>query len=838
MTLGGLLTRLLPPGLRVGAVLLANAVTLGIAGYAVRAPFLLGVGLVLAVIGLASLLAGLLVDRSSGARELRIGWPAAAYPIAALVHAGFAPGLWLLHVWLDALSDPFADAEPIEEGFWLTLTLAGAMLVLGLPAIALARRVQKVAGGTTGRVRYLVGVHAAAVTLVAECVLAAIVWLGQREHAAFDLEAFGESGFPLWLDTIRSVASGQGLFELFGLAVVALALALLVQLVIALSSWFLLPTTFRARFFLVFDALVVLAFLFALYTLPFSPPEEGDPTPTAVALSITGLFLLRAFFRAIPVMLDAIERSGFEPLVAARLLRARKSGFLTVISSLAILAVSFSSCTLTTTLSVMGGFRDDLQQKILGNSAHVVVDREYGSWEGWDPVLSRVRAVPGVVGASPYIEGEVMITSASNLGGARIRGIDPDTIVTDLPSTLRHGRMEYLSHPELLLDLSAEEMSGSLLDRIDPEPLGPRDAGVDAGTDAGPRVDAGLAPEGRDEGGRDDEPVGLAREIDALLSTIDRELGTSEASVPLAEPAPEPPAGDLERAARIDELDEFLLPEPAEDRRRRERTVDLLPGLIVGAELARSLRLHVGDEVNVVSPNGELGPTGPMPRSRPFRVAGVFYSGMFEYDMQFVYTDLATAQRFLGLGGAITGIQVRVDDWERADERARAIGEVVGRTELRVRSWQEVNRNLFGALQLEKLAMFIMLLLAILVASFCVVGALMLMVQEKGKEVGILKAMGAEDRQVIGMFLVQGLLIGLLGALSGCGLGYQVCFFAEHFGIAMDPEVYYIDRLPVHVEALDFVAVGLSAVVVCLVATVYPAIVGSRLRPVDAIRQS
>ena len=98
--------------------------------------------------------------------------------------------------------------------------------------------------------------------------------------------------------------------------------------------------------------------------------------------------------------------------------------------------------------------------------------------------------------------------------------------------------------------------------------------------------------------------------------------------------------------------------------------------------------------------------------------------------------------------------------------------------------------------------------------------------------------MGAEDGQVVRMFLVQGLLIGLLGALSGCGLGYEVCFFAEHFGIAMNPEVYYIDSLPVHVEVLDFVTVGVSAVVVCLVATVYPAIVGSRLRPVDAIRQT
>jgi lipoprotein-releasing system permease protein len=823
-----------------GPALLAVALGLGLGGAAGHEPLLLGLAVLAAVVGVARLLADLRPEKPAEARELRIGAAAIAYPLGVLVHVAAGPLLWTLHERFDA-SASSGDASASDEASWLALVFAGATAALGVPALALARRVRRVASGAAGRVRYVVGVHAATAALLAECTLAVLVLLSQRERAAFELGAFfEESGFALWVDTFRTIAAAQGTLALAWLAGLVLGAALVVQVLVALSTWFLLPDALRARLFLVVDALVLAAFLFALYTLPFEAPEDGDATLTAVALAITGLFLLRAFFRAIPLLLDGIERSGFEPLVAARLLRARKSGFLTVISSLSILAVSFSSCTLTTTLSVMGGFRDDLQQKILGNSAHVVVDREYGSWEGWDPVLSRVRAVPGVLGASPFIEGEVMITSASNLGGARLRGIDPDTIVTDLPSTLRHGRIEYLAHPERLLDLRPDEMSGSLLERLEPVPVPPaRDAGPE---DAG-SPDAGASPtspaRGSVElGGRDDAPAGLAREIDALLDTIDRELGPTDLSLPLAEPAPEVPDEDRARAARIEELDEFLLPEAPEERRRRERALDLLPGLIVGAELARSLRLHLGDEVNVVSPNGELGPTGPMPRSRPFRVAGIFYSGMFEYDMQFVYTDLATAQRFLGLGGAITGLQVRVDDWERAEERSSAIAEVVGRSELRVRSWQEVNRNLFGALQLEKLAMFIMLLLAILVASFCVVGALMLMVQEKGKEVGILKAMGAEDRQIVRMFLVQGLLIGLLGALSGCGLGYEVCFFAEHFGIAMNPEVYYIDSLPVHVEVLDFVAVGAAAVVVCLVATVYPAIVGSRLRPVDAIRQA
>jgi lipoprotein-releasing system permease protein len=263
---------------------------------------------------------------------------------------------------------------------------------------------------------------------------------------------------------------------------------------------------------------------------------------------------------------------------------------------------------------------------------------------------------------------------------------------------------------------------------------------------------------------------------------------------------------------------------------------EVLPGLVVGQELARSLRLHVGDEVTVVSPSGDLGPTGPIPRTRAFRIAGIFYTGMFEYDMQMAYTDLATAQSFLRSGDEISGIEARLHDWSRADEAALEVRGAVDRSELRIRSWREVNRNLFGALELEKLAMFITLGIAILVASFCIFAALVLMVQEKGREVGILKAMGAEDRAIVGIFLVQGLLIGVLGAMSGLDL---VCFAAEHFKfIRMNPEVYYIDRLPVNVDPVEFLLVGLAAVVVCVLATIYPAVLGSRLRPVDALRQA
>ncbi|HEY8432462.1 MAG TPA: ABC transporter permease, partial [Sandaracinaceae bacterium] len=295
----------------------------------------------------------------------------------------------------------------------------------------------------------------------------------------------------------------------------------------------------------------------------------------------------------------------------------------------------------------------------------------------------------------------------------------------------------------------------------------------------------------------------------------------------------------IDERARIErEIDPFLLPEATEPGAGGDEQ-EVLPGLVVGQELARTLRLHLGDTVEVVSPFGDLGPAGPMPRVRQFRIAGIFYSGMYEFDMKMAYTTVEDAQRFFDLGGAISGIEVKLDDGERAEPVARAIVAAIDRPELRVRAWQEVNRNLFGALQLEKLAMFVVLGIAILVASFCIVASLTLMVQEKRKEVGILKAMGATDPQIMAVFMIQGLMIGLFGAGVGLGLGYLACFAAEHLGvIPLNPEVYYIDRLPVHVDAMEFALVGIAAVVICLLATVYPARLGSRIQPIDALRYS
>lgn len=584
----------------------------------------------------------------------------------------------------------------------------------------------------------------------------------------------------------------------YTLLVLGLALAALgrsVALVCSLSAWLLLPNDTRRRIWIVVDALLLVATVAAMLLLPSRPPLEAPRALGLPALrhAITTLFAIRLLARSVPLVMDFIELGGFRLLVAARHLRSKKSGFLAAISLLSILAVTVSSCALTTTLSVMGGFRNNLQHKILDNNAHIVVDQEHASIDGWAPLVKRAAETRGVLAASPFVTGWVMLSSASNLATGVLRGVEPDTIgkVNKLPQNLKSGKLEYLDHPEQLLDLPPEAF-GSLGGMIGPV----------------------FKP------AKDDDAKRLAPEPDAPAPSPDGAKGNLEIA-------------RAEMDKKLAELDEFLRKDQAAASAKAK---DVLPGIIIGQELARALRLYLGDEVNVVAPLGGLGPSGPMPKARAFRVAGIFYSGMYEYDMQFTYVSLATAQRFLNVGHAISGVEVKVDNADAAPAIADALRSSLDRPGLRVRDWQELNSRLFGALALEKLAMFITLGIAVLVASFCIAGTLTLMVQEKGREVAILKAMGASDRTIVGVFIIEGGLIGVLGTALGLFLGYMVCFAIEHFGVRMNPEVFYMDKLPVHIEAAEFALTGLAGLAVCPLVTVYPALLASRLRPVDALR--
>ena len=687
-------------------------------------------------------------------------------------------------------------AAAFQPAYWATVAGFALLAVLSL---GLAVRAQRMPQGMPGRLR-----------------------TGVLAYAFFGLGAGGATLGALLLKTAPNLPPGTpiGLEDAILMFPRALQIALVAASTVGglgavgalgavVGLWFLLPLKLRNALFMVVDAALLVATAWLTTKFDFKPASTlaSDLVGPSARLVVTFLFGVRMGARLLPYTLNGIESIDFRSLVAARHLRAKKSGFLAAISFLSILAVSVSSCALTTTLSVMGGFRQDLKRKILGNNAHIVVDHPSGKIAQFEPLLETTRGVSDVKGVSPYVTGEVMISSASNLAGAVLRGIDVRQIgqVSDLPQNMKVGSLDYLAHPEKLLRLPSSQLGLSLgLPKV-------MRANSESETD-------------RQKAAR------LTRELQQLLGP-DAGLDAVELNEEEALDEAEDPV-DLARKA------EPAAPPSAQDA-AQEPTLSAgssLPGIVVGQELARSLRLYLGDEVNVVTPLGDLGPTGPMPKSRAFRVAGIFYSGMYEYDMKFAYVTLEAAQKFLSAPHAISGIEVTVNEPERARETAARIATALARPDLRVRGWEELNKNLFGALALEKLAMFIALGIAILVASFCIVGTLTLMVQEKGREVAVLKAMGAGDRTIVSIFVLEGTLIGVFGSLLGLALGYVMCFAMEHFGVRLNPEVYYIDRLPVHTDTSEFLTVGIAAVLVCLIVTIYPAQLASRLRPVDALR--
>lgn len=262
----------------------------------------------------------------------------------------------------------------------------------------------------------------------------------------------------------------------------------------------------------------------------------------------------------------------------------------------------------------------------------------------------------------------------------------------------------------------------------------------------------------------------------------------------------------------------------------------LLPGVLIGRELASSLRVVVGDRVNIVSPlGGEVGPTGPMPKSRPFRVAGIFYSGMYEYDSKFVYIDLKEARDFFNVKGA-SGIEVKVTNVDNARGTMKAVYDSLDGYPYRTKDWGEMNKNLFSALRLEKLVMGIILSIITIVAAGLIVATVVMLVLEKRKEIAVLKALGVPDGGIVKIFLAEGLQIGVTGSVLGLIAGLAWCVFIERVGIKLDPQVYYIPSLPVRIEAFQTAVAVIIAVLVTFLASIYPALKASQVEPVDGLK--
>ncbi|MEE9614651.1 MAG: lipoprotein-releasing ABC transporter permease subunit [Thermodesulfobacteriota bacterium] len=417
---------------------------------------------------------------------------------------------------------------------------------------------------------------------------------------------------------------------------------------------------------------------------------------------------------------------SYELFIGLRYLGAkRKQGFISVITFISILGITVGVTALIIVLSVMSGFEEDLKEKILGVNAHVVVMEFGGAMSGYEEVAEGVRRVDGVVGATPFIYGQAMLSSRSGVMGSVVRGLDLETVgdVTLLPERMKEGSIE-----------------------------------------------------------------GLGASFDDTQAT-----------------------GEL-------------------------------PGIVLGAELARSLGARVGGEVNVVSPSTAA--MGTMPRMAAFRVAGIFEFGMYEYDSGLAFVSIENAQRFFKLDGTVSGVEVKIDDIYGAKEVAAAIeAELTG--PYWTRTWMEMNRNLFSALKLEKAAMFIILMLIVLVAALNIISTLIMVVMEKGKEIAILKSIGATSGGIMKIFMIEGVVIGVVGTLLGTVLGLVgawnleavVGFFERVFDFkVLPPSVYYIDKLPSKVEPYFVALVALVSLAISFLATLYPSWKASKLDPVEGLR--
>ncbi len=269
------------------------------------------------------------------------------------------------------------------------------------------------------------------------------------------------------------------------------------------------------------------------------------------------------------------------------------------------------------------------------------------------------------------------------------------------------------------------------------------------------------------------------------------------------------------------------------------RTVDgEAPGIILGRSLADRLRASVGDEVVLASPfDATASPLGLLPKLRKHRVAGIFTSGLYEYDSSLAFIDVREAQKFYRLGGATTGIEVRIADPFEAPRLKTEVLRALGGYPYRINTWIDLNENLFVWMKLEKAGMSLILLLVVLVAAFNIVGVLIMMVIEKRKEIGVLKSMGASDGAILRIFMANGVEIGVLGTGLGTVFGLVGAWALDRYPLNLPPDVYFLSTLPIRIEALDVLMVMVVVLGLSSLATLYPSWKAALLDPVQSIRE-
>lgn len=564
-------------------------------------------------------------------------------------------------------------------------------------------------------------------------------------------------------------------------------------------------------------------------------------------------------------------------------------------TTISIFGVFLGVTALIVVLSVMSGFESDLREKILGNNAHIRiraasdelisekrlisllrqeteesrysrgddstrseaaevdpsgseengVEESAGEKEDGDEKPGKGKnaedgfdvEIDGIIAISPYLQAEVVLTGPKTHMGVYLKGIVPRRAdkVSDLGQNIVEGVLSNLEHPERLRFLYFTDEFFDAMDLL--TPFGERDT-PDPPLLHEPKVETLDEPEIPELGSE------LFKNIDPVLKR--RPEVWEEGKVPGIENDISVLMGDdFKKKPFHDDTLGF----PGTRVTPLEQKV--LPGIVVGTELAKTVGLQLGDTVDVVSSDaGSLGPMGPIPRIRSFRVAGIFFSGHYEFDTKYAYVRLLEAQDFLKQEGMITGVEIRVTDIKKVAQVAGALKSLVlldklasydkassdEDDELVVQSWQQIHKNLFSALKLEKIVMFLVLAIIVLVASFSIGCNLIMMVRKKRGEIATLKSLGADNPSIYRIFVIEGVYIGFLGMLLGLGVGMGACMFLKYFGLRLDPEIYYISRLPVQINPVDIFAICLACVGISFGATLYPAWQAAQLHPVEAFR--
>ncbi len=423
---------------------------------------------------------------------------------------------------------------------------------------------------------------------------------------------------------------------------------------------------------------------------------------------------------------------SYELRISWRHLCSRKSQkFISLITFISIGGVALGVMALIVVIAVMTGFGQNLRDKILGTNSHIVVTQAMSNgMEDYENVLEKVKTVPQVKDAAPFILKQVMLTFGQRSSGVVIRGVDPEreANISDLQKNLTEGKLSYLDH----------------------------------------------APQ----------------------SAADQEAGIQR------------------------------------------------KGIILGKELARNLGVYTGDILGILSPSVRMTPLGIIPKIKIVEVVGIFESKMYEYDANLAFISISSAQSLFSMNNRVTGIEIKVADIDAAGKIAETIKDKLGRPYF-VRDWMQMNKNLFSALKVEKVTMFIILILIILVAAFNIISTLFMVVMDKAKDIAILKSMGATRRSIMQIFSMQGLIIGICGTALGCIAGFTIVpnlneivgFIEWLFEFKAFPQdVYYLDELPSQIQWFDSFLIIVFSILICFLASLYPAWRASRLDPVDGLR--